>query len=70
MDNKIAALRKEKGISQKTLADAVHVSRQSITSLETYKYIASLELAYKIANYFDLKIEDVFDLYSLNGVEL
>jgi len=70
MDNKIAALRKEKGISQKTLADAVHVSRQSITSLETYKYIASLELAYKIANYFDLKIEDVFDLNSLNGVEL
>lgn len=37
-------------------------TRQTITSIETGKYIASLPLAYKIAHYFGLKIEEVFDL--------
>ena len=61
MKNKIAELRKERKISQTELADAVFVSRQTITSIEIDKYTASLELAYKIAKYFDLTIEDVFD---------
>jgi putative transcriptional regulator len=61
MNNKIADLRKEKKISQTDLADAVFVSRQTITSIEIGKYNASLELAYKIAKYFDLTIEEVFD---------
>ncbi|MDY0278741.1 MAG: helix-turn-helix transcriptional regulator [Acholeplasma sp.] len=61
MKNRIAELRKEKKISQTDLADAVFVSRQTITSIEIDKYTASLELAYKIAKYFDLSIEDVFD---------
>jgi putative transcriptional regulator len=61
MKNKIAELRKEKKISQTDLADAVFVSRQTITSIEIDKYTASLELAYKIAKYFNLAIEEVFD---------
>ena len=62
MKTRIAELRKEKKISQAELADIVGVTRQTITSIETEKYIASLPLAYKIAKYFNLKIEDVFDL--------
>ncbi|ACV28765.1 transcriptional regulator, y4mF family [Anaerococcus prevotii] len=62
MKTKIAELRKENKLSQAELADIVGVTRQTITSIETEKYIASLPLAYKIAKYFNLKIEDVFDL--------
>lgn len=62
MKTKIPELRKEKKLSQVELADIVGVTRQTITSIETEKYIASLPLAYKIAKYFNLKIEDVFYL--------
>ncbi|MDU2558533.1 MAG: helix-turn-helix transcriptional regulator [Anaerococcus prevotii] len=62
MKTRIAELRKEKKLSQAELADIVGVTRQTITSIETEKYIASLPLAYKIAKYFNLKIEDVFAL--------
>lgn len=62
MKTRIAELRKEKKLSQADLAEIVGVTRQTITSIETGKYIASLPLAYKIAKYFDLKIEDVFEL--------
>ncbi|KXA27832.1 MAG: helix-turn-helix transcriptional regulator [Peptoniphilus harei] len=62
MKTRIPELRKEKKLSQAELADIVGVTRQTITSIETEKYIASLPLAYKIAKYFNLKIEDVFDL--------
>ena len=62
MKIRIAELRKEKKLSQADLAEIVGVTRQTITSIETGKYIASLPLAYKIAKYFDLKIEDVFEL--------
>lgn len=61
MKTRIAELRKEKKLSQGDLAEIVGVTRQTITSIETGKYIASLPLAYKIAKYFDLKIEDVFE---------
>jgi putative transcriptional regulator len=54
-------LRKAKKISQEELALAVGVSRQTITSIEVGKYVASLPLAYKIARYFDLTIEEVFN---------
>jgi len=57
---RIAELRKENKLSQADLAEIVGVTRQTITSIETGKYIASLPLAYKIAKYFGLKIEDVF----------
>ena len=62
MKTRIPELRKEKKLSQAELADIVGVTRQTITSIETEKYIASLPLAYKIAKYFNLKIEDVFGL--------
>jgi len=57
---KIPKLRKENKLSQAELGEIVGVTRQTITSIETGKYIASLPLAYKIAKYFGLKIEDVF----------
>jgi len=60
VNNKIAQLRREKRISQADLAEAVEVTRQTIISLESGRYNASLQLAYKIARYFDLTIEDVF----------
>lgn len=60
MDNCIAALRKERGLSQADLAEAVEVTRQTIISLEGGRYNASLLLAHKIARYFDRSIEDVF----------
>lgn len=62
MDTKIRELRKARKLSQEELALAVGTTRQTITSIETGKYIASLPLAYKIAHYFGLSIEEVFDL--------
>ncbi|MBP3452485.1 MAG: helix-turn-helix transcriptional regulator [Clostridia bacterium] len=62
METKIKELRKQHKLSQEELADAVGTTRQTITSIETGKYVASLPLAYKIAKYFGLKIEDVFML--------
>ncbi len=61
MKTRISELRKLNKLSQEELALAVGVTRQTITSLETGKYTASLVLAYKIAKYFGLTIEDVFD---------
>ena len=61
MKTRIAALRKQRRISQEELAVAVGVTRQTITSLECERYTASLALAYRIARYFGLTIEDVFD---------
>ena len=61
MNTKIKELRREKKISQEQLALAVGTTRQTITSIEVGKYTASLALAYKIAHYFHLTIEEVFD---------
>ncbi len=60
MENRIAALRKERRVSQAELAEAVSVTRQTIISLEGGRYNASLLLAHKIAKYFGLTIEDIF----------
>lgn len=65
MRTKIPQLRKERKLSQEELGTAVGVTRQTITSIETGKYVASLPLAYKIAHYFDRTIEDVFDFTNL-----
>ncbi len=65
MKNRIPQLRKERRLSQSELAEAVGVTRQTITSLEVGRYTASLALAYKIAHYFGLAIEDVFDFSEL-----
>lgn len=61
MKTRIPELRKKQKLSQEELAQAVGVTRQTITSLECGKYTASLVLAYKIARYFQMRIEDVFD---------
>lgn len=60
MENRIAGLRKERKITQEELASAVMVTRQTIISLENGRYNASLALAYRIARFFGLTIEDVF----------
>lgn len=61
MRTKIRELRKARKLSQEELAYAVGTTRQTITSIEVGKYTASLVLAYKIAHYFGLAIEEVFD---------
>lgn len=61
MKTKIPQLRKERKLSQEELANAVGVTRQTITSLEVGKYTASLVLAYKIAKFFGKTIEEIFD---------
>ncbi len=61
MKTKIQELRKQHKISQGELGAAVGVTRQTITSIECEKYTASLVLAYKIAQYFNTTIEDIFD---------
>ena len=66
--NRIRELRKAKNLSQEELALAVGTTRQTITSIEVEKYTASLSLAYKIAHYFGLPIEEVFDFSDI-GVE-
>lgn len=60
MKNRIEEIRKAKGIRQEDFAKALGVSRQTISSLETGRYNPSILLAYKIAKYFELQIEDVF----------
>ena len=60
MKNRIEAIRKERGIRQEEFARAMGVSRQTISSLENGRYNPSILLAYKIAKYFDMAIEDVF----------
>ena len=61
MKTRLPELRKRRKLSQEELAAAVGVTRQTITSLECGKYVASLTLAYKLARYFGLSIEEVFD---------
>jgi putative transcriptional regulator len=65
MKSKIAEYRKQKRISQDELAKEVGVTRQTITSIECEKYVASLPLAYKIAKYFNTTIEEIFDFSDL-----
>jgi len=61
MKTRIRELRKMRKLSQEELADAVGTTRQTITSIEVGKYTASLPLAWKIAKFFGLTIEEVFD---------
>ena len=60
MENRIQELRKRKKLSQEELAEKLEVTRQTIISLEKGRYNASLLLAYRIARFFDLAIEEVF----------
>ncbi len=60
MNNRIKELRARQNVTQDQLATAVNVRRETIVFLEKGKYNPSLRLAYDIANYFGVKIEDVF----------
>ncbi|HIV37302.1 MAG TPA: helix-turn-helix transcriptional regulator [Candidatus Negativibacillus faecipullorum] len=60
MKNRLEQLRKERGIRQEELAAALEVSRQTIGSLENGRYNPSIILAFKIARYFGLSIEEIF----------
>jgi putative transcriptional regulator len=60
MKNHLKVLRAERDWSQQDLADALGVSRQSVNAIETGKYDPSLPLAFKIADLFAMKIEEVF----------
>ena len=58
--NRLEEIRKERGIKQEELAAALEVSRQTIGSLENGRYNPSIILAFKLARYFNMSIEDIF----------
>lgn len=60
MKNRLEELRKAHGLRQEELADVLEVSRQTIGSLENGRYNPSILLAFKIARYFGLSIEEIF----------
>lgn len=60
LKNNLEFLRKERDLSQEQFGKLMNVSRQTIISIEKGKYNPSLELAFKIARYFKVKIEDIF----------
>ncbi|MBE6552630.1 MAG: helix-turn-helix transcriptional regulator [Ruminococcaceae bacterium] len=61
MVNKVKELRERAGLTQKELGERVGVSRQAINAIETGKFDPSVWLAYDLAKYFDLAIEEIFD---------
>lgn len=60
MTNRLEEIRKEKGITQEELASILKVSRQTIGSLENGRYNPSIILAFRIANFFGISIEEIF----------
>lgn len=60
MKNRLEEIRKARGIKQEELALALEVSRQTIGSLENGRYNPSIMLAFKIARYFGMTIEEIF----------
>lgn len=60
MINRLEEIRKSRGVKQEELAAALDVSRQTIGSLENGRYNPSIILAFKIARYFNMDIEDIF----------
>lgn len=62
VNNKIKEIREEREIVQKEMAEALGVSRQTMTAIENMKYNPSLELTLKIAKFFSLQVEDIFEL--------
>ena len=60
MENRVEALRKQRGLSQEAFARVIRVSRQTVSSIETGKYNPSLELAFAISDFFERQIEEIF----------
>ncbi len=61
MKNKVKELREAEGLTQKELGQKVGVSRQAVNAIETGKFDPSIWLAYDLATYFGLSIEELFD---------
>lgn len=61
MTNRLEELRRERNIRQEDLAQALGVSRQTVISLEKGRYNPSLALAFRLARFFGLPIEAIFD---------
>jgi len=59
--NNVKELREKCNLTQKELGEKVGVSRQAINAIETGKYDPSIWLAYDLARYFDVTIEEIFD---------
>lgn len=62
LDNHIHKLRLQQKLSQQELADAIGVSRKTISTVETGRFTPSVVIALKIAQYFELPVESVFEL--------
>jgi putative transcriptional regulator len=62
MDNELNVFRAKQDITQKDLAAEMDVSRQTINAIETGKYDPSLELALKLAEYFETSVEEIFSI--------
>jgi len=62
MRNVVRQLRLTRGLSQAALGDALGVSRQTVNSIETGRYLPSLPLAIALARFFDTTVEEVFDV--------
>jgi putative transcriptional regulator len=62
LNNRIRVLRAEKRMSQGELADAIGVSRKTISTIEVGRFVPSTVIALKLARYFDVSVEDVFSL--------
>jgi putative transcriptional regulator len=60
LKNRLEELRKQRGIKQEDLADMLEVSRQTIGSLENGRYNPSILLAFKIAKFFNMSVEEIF----------
>jgi putative transcriptional regulator len=60
VENTLKVLRAVKGLTQEQLAEELEVTRQTIHAVESGKYNPSLELAFKLARYFDTTIEEIF----------
>ncbi|KNY29864.1 helix-turn-helix transcriptional regulator [Pseudobacteroides cellulosolvens] len=61
MKNKVKELREQYGLTQAQLGEKVKVSRQAINAIETNKFDPSIWLAYDLAKFFNIAIEDIFD---------
>jgi putative transcriptional regulator len=62
MRNRVRELRQDRGLSQAALGAALGVSRQTVNSIETGRYLPSLPLALAIARHFELIVEEIFDV--------
>ncbi|TRD10893.1 helix-turn-helix transcriptional regulator [Erythrobacter insulae] len=60
MKNRLREVRRERGLNQADLAETIEVSRQTIIAIEADKYDPSMPIAYRLAAYFDLAVEDLF----------